>query len=155
MGFKVQMTSFRSQKLWFDHVALYYDYYVTPWINSSQFKMSSAESELSVRKLWKWEFIWHMEWWWWRKRTRTEWKLRCAVCVWAKSTNSQCREQQYTAAYFIRQTRTRTFRKSGPYTKIYCKTHFRQTWGRWFQIWQSFFTILAQKYSIRHFWSQI
>ena len=45
MGFKVQMTSFRSQKLWFDHVALYYDYYVTPWINSSQFKMSSAESD--------------------------------------------------------------------------------------------------------------
>ena len=100
MGFKVQMTSFRSQKLWFDHVALYYDYYVTPWINSSQFKMSSAESELSVRKLWKWEFIWHMEWWWWRKSTRIEWKLRCAVCIWTKSTNSQCGEQQYTASWY-------------------------------------------------------
>ena len=122
MGFKVQMTSFRSQKLWFDHVALYYDYYVTPWINSSQFKMSSAESELSVRKLWKWEFIWHMEWWWWRKRTRTELKLQCAVSIWTKSTNSHCGEQQHTAASFIMQTRTwtRTFRKIGPYTKIYC-----------------------------------
>ena len=45
MDFKVQMTSFRFQKLWFGHVALYYDYYVTPSINSSQFKMSSAESD--------------------------------------------------------------------------------------------------------------
>ena len=34
IGFKVQMTSIRSQKLWFGHVALHYDYYVTPSINS-------------------------------------------------------------------------------------------------------------------------
>ena len=26
-------------------MALYYDYYVTPWINSSQFKIPSAESD--------------------------------------------------------------------------------------------------------------
>ena len=26
-------------------MALYYDYYVTPWINSYQFKMSSAKSD--------------------------------------------------------------------------------------------------------------
>ena len=43
MGFKVNMTSFRSQKLWFGHLALYYDYYVTPWINSLW--MSSAERD--------------------------------------------------------------------------------------------------------------
>ena len=33
MGFKIQMTLFRSQKLLFDHVTLYYDYYITMWIN--------------------------------------------------------------------------------------------------------------------------
>ena len=43
MGFKVNMTSFYSQKLWFGHLALYYDYYLTPWINLPW--MSSAESD--------------------------------------------------------------------------------------------------------------
>ena len=41
-----------------------------------------------------------------------------------------------------RERKLRTFRKSGPYTK----THFWQTWGCWFQIWQYCFQIPAQKY---------
>ena len=60
-------------------------------------------------------------------------------------------------ANFIKRTRIRTrifkksgpraFRKSGPYTK----NHFWQIWGCWFQVWQYFFKILAQKYSNKAF----
>ena len=60
-------------------------------------------------------------------------------------------------ANFIKRTRIRTrifkksgpraFRKSGPYTK----NHFWQIWGGWFQVWQYFFKILAQKYPNKAF----
>ena len=143
-NFKVQMTSFHSQKLWFGHLALYYDYFLTPWINSRC--LLQRVTAISPKALEMWIYLTYgvmMV----RKRTRSEWKFRCAFSIWTKSANSPCGEQQFTAVYFIKKTqsrsRTRTFRKSGPwtfrisgsYTKIYCMS-WRLIWGCWFQIWQ-------------------
>ena len=89
-----QMTSFLPQKLWFGHVDLYYNYIIL-WINSGW--LLQRVTAISLKSL---EVTIYMEWRWWRKITRNEWKLRCAVCIWTKSTNSQCGEQQYVAWWY-------------------------------------------------------
>ena len=64
-----------------------------------QFRMASAESDSYQSEISGSDNL-YMEWRWWRKITRNEWKLRCAVCIWTKSTNSQCGEQQYVAWWY-------------------------------------------------------
>ena len=74
MGFKVNMTSFRSQKLWFGHLALYYDYYLTPWINlpwmpsaeRDNYQSESSGTE-NLSDIWSDDGE--------EKKTRIEWKL--------------------------------------------------------------------------------
>ena len=98
MGFKLQMTSFCSQKLWFGHLALYYDYYVTPWINLSW--MSSVESDSYRSESSGTENlsdIWIDEG---EEKNKNWMKTWCVVCIWTKSTNSQCGEQHYTAWWY-------------------------------------------------------
>ena len=85
----------------------------------------------------------------------------CALSYWTKSTNSQCGEQQYTAAYpdpdldpDLQKKRALDILKKWTLHQnlLYeLKTHFRQIWGCWFQIWQYFFKILVQKFPNKTF----
>ena len=132
-------------------MTLYYVYYVTPWINSRyllQRVTAISRKALEVRIYLTYEVIMV-------KKKNKNW-METWVCCFHLNQKHQFpvrRLAVYSSILYKADPDPDLQKKRTLYQNLLyeLKTHFRQIWGCWFQIWQELFKILAHKYSYKAF----